>query len=38
MYIKSLNIKKAHYGDSNFNLADIYNNIGSVYSGQGNLE
>ncbi len=32
MYMKSLNIKKAHYGDNNFNLANTYRNIGSVYS------
>jgi hypothetical protein len=37
MYIKSLNIKKAQYGDNNFNLASTYGNIGSVYSDQGNL-
>jgi tetratricopeptide (TPR) repeat protein len=29
---------KAHYGDNNFNLASTYNNIGNVYSDQGNLE
>ncbi len=29
---------KAHYGNNNFNLASIYNNIGKVYSDQGNLE
>ncbi len=29
---------KAHYGDNNFNLANAYNNIGSVYGDQGNLE
>jgi hypothetical protein len=36
--MKSLNIKKTHYGENNFNLASTYNNIGSVYSDQGNLE
>jgi hypothetical protein len=29
--MKSLNIKKAHYGDNNFNLASNYENIGSVF-------
>ncbi len=29
--MKCLNIKKAHYGDNNFNLASTYGNIGSVY-------
>ncbi len=29
---------KAHYGDNNFNLATIYNNIGLVYHNQGNLQ
>jgi hypothetical protein len=28
--MKSLNIKKAHYGDNNFNLAGTYGNIGNV--------
>jgi hypothetical protein len=37
MYMKCLNIKKAHYGDNNFNLASTYSNIGNVYSDQGNL-
>ncbi len=37
MYIKCLNIKKAHYGDNNFNLAITYNNIGLVYDNQGKL-
>ncbi len=36
--MKCLNIMKAHYGDNNFNLASTYNNIGNVYSDQGNLE
>ncbi len=36
--MKCLNIKKAHYGDNNFNLASTYENNGSVYSDQGNLE
>jgi tetratricopeptide (TPR) repeat protein len=36
--MKCLNIKKAHYGDNNFNLATTYNNIGSVYKNQGRLE
>ncbi len=36
--MKSLNIEKAHYGDNNFNLANTYNNIGSVYKNQGKLE
>jgi hypothetical protein len=31
MYMKSLNIKKMHYGHNNFNLASTYSNIGSVY-------
>jgi hypothetical protein len=30
--MKSLNIKKAHYGDNNFNLASTYSNIGSLYT------
>ncbi len=38
MYMKSFNIMKAHYGDSNFNLADTYNNISNVYREYGNLE
>jgi tetratricopeptide (TPR) repeat protein len=38
MYMKSLNIKKAYYGDNNFNLAGFYNNIGGVYKNQGRLE
>jgi hypothetical protein len=29
--MKCLNIEKEHYGDNNFNLASIYDNIGSVY-------
>jgi hypothetical protein len=36
--MKCLNIQKAHYGENNFNLAIIYNNIGEVYRSQGNLE
>jgi hypothetical protein len=36
--MKSFNIMKAHYGDNNLNLASTYNNIGEVYSDQGNLE
>jgi hypothetical protein len=36
--MKCLNIEKAHYGDNNFNLASSYNNVGLVYSDQGNLE
>jgi hypothetical protein len=36
--MKSLNIKKAHYGNYNINLASTYGNIGSVYKLQGNLE
>jgi tetratricopeptide (TPR) repeat protein len=36
--MKSLNIKKVHYGDNNFSLANTYNNIGNVYGDQGNLE
>jgi tetratricopeptide (TPR) repeat protein len=36
--MKCLNIRKAHYGDNNFNLASTYNNIGSVYRNQGRLE
>jgi tetratricopeptide (TPR) repeat protein len=38
MYMNCLNIKKAHYGDNNFNLANTYNNIGGVYQDQGRLE
>jgi hypothetical protein len=29
--MKSLNIKKEHYGYNNFNLASTYGNIGEVY-------
>ncbi len=29
---------KAHYGDNNFNLANTYNNIGSIHQTQGKLE
>ncbi len=29
---------EAYYDDNNFNLATIYNNIGSVYKDQGKLE
>ncbi len=36
--MKCLNIEKAHYGENNFNLSDIYNNIGTVYREQDNLE
>ncbi len=36
--MKSLNIRKARYGDNNFNLASTYEDIGSVYREQGNLE
>jgi hypothetical protein len=36
--MKCLNIKKAHNGDNNFNLAITYNNIGSVYDSQGRLK
>jgi hypothetical protein len=35
--MKCLEIKKAHYGDNNFNLASTYYNIGEVYREQGNL-
>ncbi len=38
MYMKCLNIMKAHYGENNFNLAGVYNNIGLVYKDQGRLE
>jgi hypothetical protein len=38
MQMKCLNVKKAHYGDNNFNLASTYGNIGNVYSDKGNLE
>jgi hypothetical protein len=31
MYMKSLNIKKAHYGENNFNLIDIYYNLSLLY-------
>jgi tetratricopeptide (TPR) repeat protein len=37
MYMKCLNIEKAHYGDNNFNLGGVYNNIGLVYHNQGRL-
>ncbi len=36
--MKCLSIQKIHYGDNNFNLADNYGNMGSVYYEQGNLE
>jgi hypothetical protein len=36
--MKCLKIKKIHYGDNNFNLANTYNNIGNIYSDQGNLK
>ncbi len=36
--MKCLNIKKAHYGDNNFNLANTYGNIGIVYRLQGNIK
>jgi hypothetical protein len=36
--MKSLNIKKAHYGDKNFNLVSTYQNIGNLYREQRNLE
>jgi hypothetical protein len=36
--MKCLNFQKAHYGDNNFNLASSCENIGNVYSDQGNLE
>jgi tetratricopeptide (TPR) repeat protein len=29
---------KAHYGETNFNLSNTYNNIGIVYKEQGNLQ
>jgi hypothetical protein len=35
--MKSLNIKKEHYNDNNFNLANTYANIGEVYREQGNF-
>jgi hypothetical protein len=38
MYMKCLNIEKAHYGDNNFNLGSTYGSIGNVYIDQGNLE
>ncbi len=38
MYMKCLNIEKAHYSDNNFNLAITYSNIGGVYDNQGKLE
>ncbi len=38
MHMKCLKIKKAHYGENNFNLASTYGNIGNVYREQGNLE
>ncbi len=31
MYLKCLNIEKAHYGENNFKLANTYNDIGAVY-------
>ncbi len=36
--MKCLNIKKAHYGDNNFNLNTVYNNIAGIYYSQGKLE
>jgi hypothetical protein len=36
--MKCLNIEKAHYGDNNFNSANTYKNIGTVYKDQGRLE
>jgi hypothetical protein len=36
--MKCINLKKAHYGDNNFNLANTYECIGIVYTDQGNLE
>jgi tetratricopeptide (TPR) repeat protein len=36
--VKCLNIEKAHYGKNNFKLACVYNNIGEIYSDQGNLD
>jgi hypothetical protein len=36
--MKCLKIEKAHYGDKNFNLVNIYYNIGLVYREQGNLD
>jgi hypothetical protein len=36
--MKSLFIKKEHYGDNNFNLASNYMNIGMVYKDQGKLD
>jgi hypothetical protein len=38
MFMKSLNIKKVHYGDNNYNLAITYGNIGGVYDNLGRLE
>jgi hypothetical protein len=37
MYMKCLNIMKAHYGDNDFKLASTYGNIGSIYIELGNL-
>jgi hypothetical protein len=36
--MKCLNIQKSHYGENNFYLAEVYNNIGGVYDDQGKLE
>jgi tetratricopeptide (TPR) repeat protein len=38
MFMKCLNIEKAHYGENNFNLATTYGNIGNVYNDQGRLD
>ncbi len=36
--MKCFKSMKDHYGEDNFNLVDVYNNIGSVYSDQQKLE
>ncbi len=38
MYMKCLNIRKAHYSENNIKLVNIYNNIGIVYQQKGKLD
>ncbi len=38
MYVKSLNIKRAHYGENNLNLAESCNDIADIYREQGKLD
>ncbi len=37
MYIKCLNIKKAHYGDNNFSLGTTYYNISLLFEKMSNF-